>query len=521
MDRRRFLQSSVSFLSLAGGVSLPLSRAFAATTRPEAGEAFSFDILTERMRAKAKEAWQKPESPLPEKVQSLTYDQHRAIRFRPDHSLWRDTGARYQLQAFHPGWLFKQPVTIYEVRDDRADPVAFTGHDFRYDAPLDETEFDDFEMPGVAGFRLHYPLKRPDYMDEVVAFLGASYFRALGRQSVYGLSSRGLAIDTASSEPEEFPAFTAFYIAPPGVDERTIRLWASLESPRVTGAYAFEITPGDETVVDVTARLFFRNRIDRLGVAPLTSMYLFGENDDRGFDDYRPEVHDSDTLVILNGNDEQAVRPLRNPGSLRVSFFRVANPKGFGLAQRDREFGNYQDLEAHYERRPTAWIEPLNDWGQGRVVLAEIPSDSETNDNIVAFWQPAKEPEAGDEREYRYRMRWGDRSGSTDLAEVIATHTGHGGVAGLEIDPEMRKFVVDFRGGVLSNLPKDAAVKPHLEASNAEIVSTVVQRMPHEDCWRLIADVRRSSDDPVELRAYLTFEDARLSETWLYQWSVE
>ncbi|PLX36806.1 MAG: glucan biosynthesis protein D [Hyphomicrobiales bacterium] len=520
MDRRRFLNGSVSLLVLAGaGVALPV---FADEAAPPAGSEFSFDKLSQQMQSAAATEWAGGEPKLPDLLKDFSYDQYRAIRYRPDRSLWRGSESAYEAQAFHPGWLFKRPVQLFEVVDGRANPVVYTAADFEYRAPLDPAQFAGFELPGVAGFRLHYPLNRPDYRDELISFLGASYFRSLGRNSIYGLSARGLAINTASDTREEFPAFTSFYLERPAAGATAMRLWATLEGPSVTGAYAFTIQPGSSTVVDVTARLFFRDGVERLGVAPLTSMFLFGENERAGFDDYRPEVHDSDGLAIVNGDGEQVFRPLRNPPSLRVSFFSVANPRGFGLEQRDRDFNNYQDLEAQYDRRPSLWIEPQGTWGQGRVVLAEIPSKSEANDNIVAFWQPEAAPAAGEAREYSYRMYWGDQPhGNADLARVVATRSGHATTPVLRKDPAVRKFVIDFADGMLASLPPESRLTPEVECSNGSIVDSVLQPLKREGRWRLVLDVKRDGTNPVELRSFLRFNDQRLSETWLYQWSVE
>ncbi len=522
MNRRRFLRTGASVLALAGA-ALPFPvRAQEAQPTPSAPKdgPFSFDLLTEKMRQKAKTPYDRGASTLPKSMQDFTVDEYRAIRYKPDHALWRSSNGRYELQAFHPGWLFDYPVHLFEVVDGRSHPVTFTSADFDYRPPLDASHFEGFALPGVGGFRLHYPLNRPDYRDELITFLGNSYFRALGRNSVYGLSARGIALNTASDTEEEFPDFTAFYLERPTEQTRTMRVWAALEGPSLTGAYAFEITPGADTVVDVTARLFFRNDVERLGVAPLTSMFFHGENENRGFDDVRPEVHDSDGLVIVNGDGEEIFRPVRNPSSLRVSFFSVANPRRFGLCQRDRDFWNYQDVNAHFGRRPSVWIHPRNDWGPGRVVLAEIPSNSESNDNIVSFWQPEEGPTAGSEREYSYRMLWGSMAESAnDLARVKQTRTGYSGNLASKPNPEKRRFVIDFEGGMLPNLSNDSRPTATVEAGGGRVVSAVVQPIPKSDCWRIVIEARRDGDAPVELRAFLKFNDERLSETWLYQWS--
>lgn len=518
MDRRRFLWTSASALALTGSSSMRL--AFAQDNQTQAAAAFSFDDLTDRMRQKAQAPYEAVESPLPKSIQDFSVAEYRAIQYRPNRALWRGGDGLYEVQAFHPGWLFKLPVRMFEVVDGRANPVVFTAADFEYRAPLDPARFAGFELPGIAGFRLHYPLNRPDYRDELVSFLGNSNFRALGRNSIYGLSARGLCLNTASDSQEEFPAFTEFYLERPEAGRGVMRIWAALEGPSVTGAYAFEIRPGANTIVDVTARLFFREAVERLGVAPLSSMFLFGENENRGFDDYRPEVHDSDGLIIVNGDGEEIFRPLRNPSSLRVSFFSVSNPSRFGLSQRDRTFDHYQDLNARFSRRPSVWIQPRNDWGPGRIFLAEVPTDSEGNDNIVAFWQPETEPVAGDTREFNYRMIWGDvAEPRDDLARVVDTFSGRSGRSGANADPNMRRFVVDFAGGMLANLARETRPMATVESGSGRIADMTLTPLPGKGRWRLVIDVQRSSENPVELRAFLRFNDQRLSETWLYQWS--
>lgn len=518
MDRRAFLALSAACIGALGGAIFPSAHA---AILSEASEPFSWDGLIERMRAAAATAYTRPEQSLPAPLADLDYDRYRAIRYRPEHAVWRNAGGNFELQAFHPGWLFDYPVQLLEVVDGRATPILFSAADFEYRPPLDPSAFDSLPLPGIGGFRLHYPLNRPDYRDELVTFLGASYFRALGRGNIYGLSARGLAIDTAAGQPEEFPRFTRFYVERPADGEREIRVWAELESERVAGAYAFIVRPGAETVIDVDARIFVRGDIGRLGIAPLTSMYLFGENDRVGFDDYRPEVHDSDGLLILRPSGERLWRPLNNPGRLGLSFFAETSPTGFGLEQRDRAFDNYLDLEAHYERRPSLWIEPIGEWGKGTILLAEVPSDKEIHDNIVAFWAPEGGAKAGSEHTYRYRMIWGrEAAPATDLAMVVQTRTGHGGTAATEPDPENRKFAVEFAGGMLAGLGTEATLEPKASAHNGEIHHLVVQKMNESGHWRVVFDVRRqNSNAPVELGLVLLSNGKPLTETWVYQWN--
>ncbi|WP_306028451.1 glucan biosynthesis protein [Stappia sp. MMSF_3263] len=530
IDKRSFLTGSAGLLAtLLGSVALPAFADEAAPATPPAGSEppakaagtpFDWEGLVARMKAKAGEPYDAQAPEFPEAIANLTYDAHRAIRFRPDHALWKTEERNFELQAFYPGWVFGHTVDMFEVVGGEARPMGFSADDFEYREPLDPAAFNGVAFPGPAGFRLHYPLNRNDYRDELITFLGSSYFRALGRGNVYGLSARGLAVDTASGSAEEFPRFSRFYIERPEAGAREIRLYAELESPRVSGAYAFTILPGVETLIDVEAAIFLRGDVSRLGLAPLTSMYLFGENDRTGFDDFRPEVHDSDGLAILRGNGERVWRALANPARLQLSVFGDENPRGFGLLQRDRAADNYLDAEARYERRPSVWIEPVGDWGKGAVLLAEIPTDSEANDNVVAFWMPEGGLSAGSEHRLRYRMIWArDVEGDVPLARVLRTRTGRGGNSAAEGDANVRKFLVDFSGETLAGLGEESAVEAKLGVNNGKIAHLILNQMPGSDVWRLIVDVKRvDADQPVELSAALLLEGERLTETWTYQW---
>lgn len=520
MDRRSLLLQSTGVL-LGAWAMLGARSALGEELSDAGGRAasFSFDLLSQAMRAKAAESYEEPQSNLPEKLATLSYDEHRAIRYRPGHAVWKGKSP-FELHAFHLGWLFEHPVRLHNVADGMARPLTFAPRDFEYRAPLDPLAFQGVSMPGVAGFRLHYPLNKPDTVDELVAFLGASYYRVLGRDTLYGLSARGLAINTATTQGEEFPRFTDFYLETPGEDSEEISLYAALDSPSLTGAYAFRIVPGQNTLVDVTARLFVRRDIERLGIAPLTSMFLFGENNSSAFDDYRDEVHDSDGLKVVRRNGDEIWRSLNNPSRVANSFFVEESPRGFGLFQRDRNFEHFSDGESGYERRPSLMVEPLNEWGKGLVHLVEIPSKLEINDNIVAYWVPDAAVTAGQEMEFRYRQTWGaiEETGKT-IARVVGVRTGAGGVSGVPDNGEgLRKFVVDFEGEALREASADKGVEAQVSVSNAEIVHTTVSHIGPHDVWRLALDLRPADGEPVEMNAYLTSGGRSLSETWSYQW---
>lgn len=520
----RGLSRRAALGTIAGALSSTLIPGFALaqdapqTQDAQPGEPFSFDVLTEWMRAVSQTDPSTP-SPIEGFLTELDYDDYQRIRFNPEHARWATDGSRFRLHAFHLGWLFKQPVVLNEVVDGRAIPMVFSTRDFDY-SNLERDIPADVEMPGVAGFRLHNQLNKADTYDELVAFLGASYFRALGRDNFYGLSARGLAVNTGLPEGEEFPRFSQFWIERPAEGADSITLYAALESQSVTGAYRFVITPGSDTIMEVTARLFLRNDVAQLGISPLTSMFLFDGSDPGEFYDYRPAVHDSSALV-LNVNGTTFYRVLKNPPRLASSYLGAERPLSFGLVQREREFDQYLDAQAHYERRPSLMVEPLGDWGKGSVRLLEIPSDLEANDNIVAYWVPDAAATAGSELEFAYRLHWGmnpkgDRA--EELGQILRTRSGEGGVSGVEKDTDHRKFVIDFEGGLLGNLSADAEVVPEITVQNGSVEEMAISRISGTDTWRLVIDIQGEPQALVEIKAVLTGYGRTLTETWLYQW---
>ena len=501
-----------------------LTRSAFAQLEPPAEFAFDFESFSARMKDLAGTPYEPVTFTLPESFNGLDYDAYRRIQFRPDHAVWAALGIGYQVHAFHPGWLFKEPVKLFELKEGQAKPVIFGSSDFDYhDAAVQEAVAGEV-FPGVAGLRINYPLNRPDKIDELVTFLGASYFRALGRDNVYGLSARGLLMNSWLDIPEEFPRFSEFYVEKPAAADGPLTVYAALESPSATGAYKFVITPANaavqETVMDVTARLYFRADVKELGVAPLTSMFLFAEANRGNFDDYRPQVHDSNGLLIERETGEVMWRALNNSPSLGNSYLWENNPRAFGLYQRGRDFESFQDAGAQYERRPSLRVEPASDWGQGSIRLIEIPSKLEADDNIGAFWIPADPVLAGQSREFGYRLIWGDLNPdkNSGLAYVAETRAGQGGVSGVENAVNLRKFVVDFVGGELAELSGDTPPDVVATVSGGVAQHTALSRIDANGAWRLVFDVETDETAPLELRAYLIGAGHQLTETWLYQW---
>jgi glucans biosynthesis protein len=367
---------------------------------------------------------------------------------------------------------------------------------------------------GFAGFRVHFPLQQPGYKDELIVFLGASYFRVLGRDQSYGASARGLAINVGTSSGEEFPYFSDFWLVKPPPQQRTLTIYALLDSPSLTGAYRFDVRPGGKTDVEVTATLYPRKSVEKLGIAPLTSMYLYGGNNPLGNTDYRPEVHDSDGLLEQTGAGEWLWRPLANPHMLRVSSFSDQHPHGFGLDQRDRAFSDYQDEEAHYQRRPSYWVAPLGDWGKGRVELVEIPTGEEIHDNIVAYWVPDTRLAPGKPFSFSYLLSaylysplW--PPGGRAIATRTATISNRSG-------DNSRRVLVDFWGGDLALLEGSQPVQAQLSAHDGDISNVTVQRLPENGVWRVAFKLAPKGAQNVDLRCYLTLYGEALTETWTY-----
>lgn len=487
----------------------PAALALGAMTRPPPPVA---DPVRERARALAARPYEPPPTTLPPGLAALDYDAYREVQFRSDRAIWRDAGLPFQLQFFHRGWLFREPVDIAETVGRVVRPIAFDTALFRYGRVAPGALPADM---GFAGFRILAPLNDRQRFDEVAAFLGASYFRAVAKGLVYGLSARGLAL--GSGEPgEEFPRFRAFWIERPAPGAQTLIVHALLDSPSTSGAYRFDITPGDLTVMTVSASLFPRRTLLGPGIAPLTSMYAFGSEQPRRVDDFRPQVHDSDGLLIDNRAGERIWRPLSNPRTIQTSDFLDMGPRGFGLLQRQRDFAAYQDLEANYHRRPGAWITPLEGFGAGAVRLIELPGKDETEDNIVAFWRPAAPLEAGREHRFRYRLSWGlAPEPRGPLARWSAWREGRGGQVGQGGDSRKRRFALDIG-------PIEAAAIPSLRAEvNATSGSISVENLQPNAS---IGGARLSFEfDPgparvSELRASLTGGQGRVSEVWIHRW---
>jgi len=509
-------------LSVAGGALLDGPRSRAAT-QPDDSQAqtFNFAWLKGQARWLASHSFQTSSDPPPPVMQSLSYDAYQSIRFRADHALWADAGLAFRLQFFQVGRNFTEPVHLHEIVDGRAREILYDPGMFDWQkSGVDPAVMKN--RSGFAGFRVQFVT---NWKADVAAFLGASYFRAVGGDTrQYGLSARGLAVDTAFPRPEEFPRFTSFWFERPAKDSGMLTLYALLDSPSVAGALRIQLAPGGTQVMNIDSALYPRKPIERLGIAPLTSMFCYGKNDRRSANDWRPEIHDSDGLSLWTGAGEWIWRPLVNPAQLHLNSYFDENPHGFGLLQRDRNFDHYQDDGVYYDRRPSLWVEPVlgpnGGWGKGAVQLVEIPTVDETFDNIVVFWNPLDKPKPGQELLFSYRLYWGTKMPySSPLGICIATRTGIGGTVGVPRQYYSWHFAVDFAGGELAALAKDAVIEAVITASRGQMEHVTAHYVEEFNGYRALFDIKPDdSVEPIDLRLYLRMEGRALTETWIYQW---
>ena len=443
-------------------------------------------------------------------LRQITYEQYREIRVNAESAIWRNEQLPFRVEVLPAGSLFEIAVAMSLVENGMARDIGAIPGAFML-GPSVARQLGSVSLP-LSGFRILGHINSNSIWDEFLVFQGASYFRAIGKGNLYGLSARGLALNTASPAGEEFPAFTHFWIERPRPNATEIVVHALLQSQSTTGAYRFAITPGNDTVMDVDLTLFPRVDLDNVGIAPLTSMFLFDESNRSRIEDFRDEVHDSDGLSILTSAGEQIFRPLSNPGQLQISGFTTDAPRGFGLVQRSRKVSDYRDLDARYEKRPSAWIEPTSDWGPGSVELIEIPSDREANDNIVALWHPKNRLPAGKPWHASYRLTWLPLPrAATPIGRVSSTRTGP------SADGKHRMFVIDFDG-----MDKSIeGLRIDVGTSHGKVRQPLLHRIPALRRTRASFELAPGSADVAELHLRLMRDNRPATETWLYRWTAK
>lgn len=507
-DRRDVLKATVGAIAATVAPAAARAQGEPPAAAPAAAP-FSRDMVLELARALAAKPYSPPPAELREPFANLTYDQLVGIRMRPGAALWSGETRGFAIEPLHRGHIFAAQVDLFVVDNGAAARIAYDQTRFDFGGLKIAEKLPDL---GFSGFRVLH--KRDGEPAEVGIFQGASFYRALADGQNFGVTARGLSIRTADPRGEEFPAFRSFWIEKPTAADNALVIHALLDSPSLSGAYRFTLRPGEATIVDTELTLFPRTAVDHYGIAGFAAASLYTPLDRRRGDDLRPMVAATGGLQILTGKSEWLWRPVSNRESLQFSSFVDVNPKGFGALVRRRDIAAYQDDDQHWERRPSLWIEPLGEWGEGAMQLVEIPSESEINENIVAYWRPRAVLNAGVETSFAYRQFWcWDPPARPPGAFTVESRSGRVGSA------KLRRFLVVFSGDILADAQKTANLKAALTTSPGSATNVRTFLNPQAKTCRVTFDVDPGGENFCELRLILQADDAPISETWLYRWT--
>jgi len=475
---------------------------------------FSRETIVDVARKRAKEPYRPPPSDLREPFASMTYDQYVGIKLKPGAAIWGGEKKGFSIEPLHRSPMFSTPVEIYLVENGvlNQERLSYDQSQFDYGSLKITEKLPDM---GFSGFRV-LRAQGESGPAEIALFQGWSFFRATAPEQVYGIRARGLSVRTADPRGEEIPNFIAFYIERPALGDNALVVHALLESPSVTGAYSFTLRPSEATIIDTELTLFPRVDLDHIGIASLAGASLFTPLDRRRVDDIRPAAADMAGLQILTGKGEWLWRPLSNRADLQLSSFVDNSLKGFGFLQRNRDISGFEDLDHHWERRPSLWIEPHSDWGEGSVQLVEIPSESaEINQNVVAYWRPKQPLPVGKEATYAYRQFWcWEPPARPPLAYVIESRGGRGAT------PKIRRFLVVFAGEAFADPGRLAAAEADLSAGPGTLLNKRVYKETQNKTCRVAFDLDPGGESYSELRLVLKAGDEIISETWLYRWTL-
>ncbi len=498
----KILERQLEAARLANSESLPALRQHRPAAKARANRVFPMVIA--RAESLARSPYKAP-APVSPSLGKLSFSDYGKLHLAGPVPGWIPDG-RFHLQLYPAGYLFTWPEEIFIMRHGQALPVR-QAMEVAGDPGLANALHGT--VPPV-GFSVYTPLTaNPHSEDEFLSFLGASYFRALGKGQTWGLSARGLAVDTAlPHHAEEFPYFRNFWIIPPRPHSRRISFCALLDSPSMTGAYRFVVKPGVTTVVDVKMVLFGRRAVRRLGIAPLTSMFLQGRFSGKRFHKLIRAAHDSDGLLVATAPGARMWWPLRNPSRLALYRFPLLNPRGFGLIQRARRSADYRAFGMHYEDRPSAWVRPVGSWGAGHLLLVELPTNTQTNDNISVFWVPAHPLPPGKPMTFAYTISWRKRDPAGKRLSYVAasrhTEMAHG----------QETYVINFAGRRLARLAP-GAVTPQIRVQGPARV-TGVWAAPDggPGRWRLQFTLVSTGSGRAMVHAALATGSTRVTESW-------
>jgi glucans biosynthesis protein len=509
LERRDVLKAALG--AVAAGVAPAATVAGGAQQPPApAPSPFSRDVVVEVAQALAAKPYGAPPTDLREPFASLTYEQFVGIKMKPGAAIWSGENRGFTIEPLHRGHIFTAAVDLYFVDNGAALRFGYDQARFDYGGLKVPEKLPDL---GYSGFRvLHSQSGAAEA--EVAIFQGASFYRAVARGQNLGVTARALSIRTADPHGEEFPAFRSFWIEKPAPGDNALVIHALVDSPSVAGAYRFTLRPGEATIIDTEATLFPRTSVDHYGLAGFAAASLYTPLDRRRADDLRPMVAAVNGLQMLTGKNEWLWRPVSNRENLQFSSFVDANPKGFGALVRNRDISAYQDDDQHWERRPSLWIEPLGDWSEGAINLLEIPSESENNENIVAYWRPKASLFGGAQMSFAYRQFWcWEPPARPPLAMATDARSGRA------LGSKLRRFIVVFSGDVLSDPQKTAHLSAALTTSPGSATNIRTFLNPLAKTCRVVFDVDPAGEAYCEMRLVLNSDETPISETWLYRWT--
>ena len=538
------------------------------TLRSNQKHRFTFDMVQQLAEKRAQAKYVPLPDALPAQLKNLTPQQEAGIFWNDAYRLWRNKGLPFQIDFYHVNKAFPRAPLINTVDRKGVRHLAYSPGFFHFSGLA-------FTPPlpnnlGYGGFYLRYPINKPDSLDGFFSARGSTYFRVMAKDQVYGLPARGLALNTqVDGKKEEFPDFTEWWLQEPPPNASEMVLDALLDSPSVSGAYEFKVRPGGVTSVDVHGVLFFRQPVDRLGLAPFSSMYLFGENAKNHFgDNFHPEIHDSDGMLMEKNSKEWIWRPLQQSADRQFYNFTDENPRGFGLIQRDRDFQHYQDNDGKYNVRPSAWVTPHGNWGKGAVQLIEMPTTNTETDNIVLFWHPEKQPQAGDRLDISYTidfyMNDASRPPLAYAKQTLinypapppppppaplqpppatpSTPTKPGSPAALKPPPAPTpappapvpavpakdetvpvQFLIDFVGNGIENIPANQPPDLNITCDpplpETRLRESKVEKNGYDNSWRVTFTIIPAKHNvPTDILCHLMRNGKPLTETWNYTW---
>ncbi len=504
-------------MGLSASASAALAQAPAPAGTPASGApnvqrpVFSAGAVVDLARDLAKKPYSAPASDLPAPFTKLSYEQYVAIRAKPGSAVWAGDNVGFAIEPLHRGFLFSAPMAINVVENGQARRLVYDRSHFQFGGLTVPASIPDI---GFSGFRILQP-EGVDGFHEVSIFQGASFFRAIARGQNFGVTARALSIRTADPKGEEFPMIREVWIERPTLATNALVLHALVDSESMTGAYRFTLRPGDITIMDTECTLFTRVAVDGLGLGTMAAMSFFGPIDRHGTDDLREGVYEIGGLQVLNGNGEWLWRPVANRNTLQLSSFIDVNPRGFGVLQRERRFSQFQDDDQHWELRPSLWIEPLNDWGEGSVVLVEIPSDAEINDNVVCFWRPKAPLQPNTEAAFAYRQSWCWAPLQRPTLPVVTdTRVGRGSSS------KRKRFLVEFTSETFADPQRTTDLAPALSSSTGAISGLRTFVSKDNKTVRVLFELDPASETLAELRLVLEQGGKPASETWLYRWTA-